>query len=187
MRAWPRAETVTMHGNRKVFPVVLQQGELCLVLSELWLHEWMNWAKKGSECSFGHVAFTDFRHHHAAFSGGQSSAGVWIGGSYWESWACSGDWNHRWMRTAQGQCRETALRRRAWNSSVQGGNRGWGSHQGNWKVTKEVGRESGENCVGEAVVSGKLKGHHFNNSYSRSKHFYSTCCASGTGHLNYTH
>lgn len=76
---------------------------------------------------------------------------------------------------------------RAWNSSVQGGNGGWGSHQGNWKVTKEVGRESGGNCVREAVVSGKLKGHHFNNSYSHSKHFYSTCCASGTGHLNYTH
>lgn len=55
------------------------------------------------------------------------------------------------------------------------------------EVTKEVGRESGENCVGEAVVSGKLKGHHFNNSYSRSKHFYSTCCVSGTGHLNYPH
>lgn len=42
---------------------------------------------------------------------------------------------------------------RAWNSNIQGGNRGWGSHQGNWKVTKEVGRESGENCVRKAKRS----------------------------------
>lgn len=67
MKAWPRAEAVTMHGNREVFPVVLQQGELCRVLSELWLNEWMDWAKKGSECSFGHVAFTDFRHPPCSF------------------------------------------------------------------------------------------------------------------------